>query len=126
MNKRSFFLGILTGAFLTLVILYAIGKIYMNSNGLPGLPIQYLEKPVSYENKSKTSFHVTQVLGKAALATESSSGYYSGKRVLILGENYYTDQFVVIKNPQRVGTYSYTENSGMPMTVPVITGEIYY
>jgi hypothetical protein len=29
-----------------------------------------------------------------------------------------------VKNPQRVGTYSYTTNGGMPKTVPVIDGQI--
>ena len=44
--------------------------------------------------------------------------------VLILGNNYYCDQIVTIKNPQRVGTYSYTNKGGRPMTVPVIDGDI--
>ena len=91
--------------------------------------IQYLEKPMSYENKKETSFKVLQVLGNAALATEASDKIggdvmYYGNTVLILGENYYSDQIVTVKNPQRVGTYSYTTNGGMPKTVPVIDGEM--
>ena len=31
---------------------------------------------------------------------------------------------VKMKNPLRVGTYSYTTNSGMHMTVPVLEGDI--
>ena len=50
--------------------------------------------------------------------------WYNGNTVVILGENYYSDQVVNVKNPQRVGTYSYTNKSGMPMTVPVIAGDI--
>ena len=92
-------------------------------------PVQYLEKPVSYENKKETSFKVFQVLGKAALATEASDEFgddvmYDGNTVVILGENYYSDQIVKVKNPQRVGTYSYTNKGGMPMTVPVIDGDM--
>ena len=47
----------------------------------------------------------------------------NGNTVVILGENFYSDQIVTIKNPQRVGTYSYTTKRGMPITVPVINGE---
>jgi len=49
---------------------------------------------------------------------------YNGNTVMILGEDYYNDQIVTVKNPQRVGSYSYTTNGGMPMTVPVIEGEM--
>lgn len=125
MNKKSFFWGVLTGAVLTFVILFVIGLAKENSSD----PIQYLEKPVSYENKTETSFEVFQVLGNAALATEEPSRYgedilLNGNTVMILGENFYSDQIVTVKNPRRVGTYSYTNNSGMPMTVPVIDGEM--
>ncbi len=37
----------------------------------------------------------------------------------------HSKQVVTIKNPQRIGTYSYTTNGGMPMTVPVIDGKTY-
>ena len=36
------------------------------------------------------------------------------------------DQVVTVKNPMRVGTYNYTNNGGMPMTVPVIKGNMEY
>lgn len=129
MNKKSFFLGVVTGVVLAFVGLFVIGLINRSFAGND--PVQYLEKPVSYENKTETSFKVLQVLGNAALAIEASpspvSGrviYYGGNTVLILGENYYSDQIITIKNPQRVGTYSYTTNAGIPKTVPVIDGEI--
>ena len=127
MNKKSFFGGVLTGVVLTFVVLFVIGLV--NQNSADNDPVQYLEKPVSYENKKETSFKVLQVLGNAALATEASDEIggevmYYGNTVVILGENYYSDQIVKVKNPQRVGTYSYTNKGGMPMTVPVIDGEM--
>ena len=123
MNKKSFFLGVVTGIVLTFAVLFVIALVNRNSGETD--QIQYLEQPVSYENKSVTSFKVFQVLGNAALANEISNKeykWYHGNTVMILGENFYSDQVVTIKNPQRVGTYSYTNNGGMPMTVPVIEG----
>ena len=125
MNKKSFFLGVLTGIVLSFAVLFVIALV--NRNSVATDPIQYLEQPVSYEDKAKTSFKVFQVLGNAALATEESDRIggdvmYLGNTVMILGDNFYSDQVVTIKNPQRVGTYSYTNNGGMPMTVPVIEG----
>lgn len=124
-NKKSFFLGAVTGVVLTFVILFVIGLV--NRNSADNAPIQYLEKPVNYENKTETSFKVFQVLGSAALAIEISDKeykWYNGNTVVILGENFYSDQVVIVKNPQRVGTFSYTNKGGMPMTVPVIDGEM--
>ena len=127
MNKKSFFLGVVTGIVLTLATLFVIAII--NKNSADNDSVQYLEQPVSYENKKETSFKVLQVLGNAALATEASDKIgsdviYFGNTVLVLGENFYSDQIVTVKNPQRVGTYSYTTNGGMPKTVPVIDGQI--
>lgn len=127
MNKKSFFLGVVTGIVLTFVGLFVIGLV--NQNSEENDPVQYLEKPVSYENKQETSFKVLQVLGNAALANEESDKIgkdvmYLGNTVLLLGENFYSDQIVTVKNPQRVGTYNYTTNRGMPKTVPVIDGEM--
>ena len=125
MNKKSFFLGVVTGIVLTFAVLFVIALVNRNSGETDQIQIQYLEQPVSYENKSVTSFKVFQVLGNAALANEISNKeykWYYGNTVMILGENFYSDQVVTIKNPQRVGTYSYTNNGGMPMTVPVIEG----
>lgn len=127
MNTKSFLLGIVTGVILTFAALFVIGLV--NQNSADNDPVQYLEKPVSYENKKETSFKVFQVIGNAALAREASDRIggdvmYLGNTVVVLGENYYSDQVLTIKNPQRVGTYSYTTNSGMPMTVPVLDGNI--
>lgn len=125
MNKKSFFLGVVTGIVLTFAGLFVIG--YVNQNKYD--PIQYLEQPVSYENKTETSFQVFQVLSNAALAREASDVIggdvmYLGNIVVILGENFYNDQVVTIDNPQRLGSYSYTTNAGRPMTVPVVDGNM--
>ena len=123
--KKSFLLGFVTGSVLTLVVLFVIAIARQGSEETD--PIQYLEQPVSYENKKETSFKVFQVLGNAALASEISNKeykWYHGNIVVILGENYYSDQVVIVKNPQRVGTYSYTTNGGIPKTVPVIEGDM--
>lgn len=124
---KSFLLGVVTGVVLTFAALFVIGLV--NQNSANNDSVEYLEKPVSYENKTVSSFKVLQVLGNAALAKEASDEIggdvlYLGNVVLILGEDFYSDQVVTIKNPQRVGTYSYTTNGGMPKTVPVIEGEM--
>ena len=126
MNKKSFFFGVLTGIVLTFVGSFVIVSVNQKSEDSA---IQYLENPVNYENKNETSFKVFQVLGNKALATEASNKVgrdelYLGNTVLLLGENFYSDQVVNVKNPQRVGTYNYTNNGGIPMTVPVIEGQI--
>ena len=126
MNKKSFFIGMLSGIVLTIVALFVIGFVRQKNNEDDA--IQRLEKPVSYENKKKTSFKVFQVIGEdAALAKEISDkelDMYLGNTVVLVGKDFYSDQVITIKNPKRIGTYSYTNNSGMPMTVPIIEGEI--
>ena len=119
--------GMVTGILLMVLVGFIFYKIGTNQNSAENDPVQYLEKPVSYEDKTETSFKVFQVLGNAALASEISNKeykWYNGNTVVILGENFYNDQVVTVKNPQRVGTYSYTNNGGMPMTVPVIEGDM--
>ena len=96
MNKKSFFLGFVTGVVLTFVILFVIGLVNQNSEG--AVPIKYLDQPVSYENKTETSFKVFQVLGSAALASEISNKeykWYNGNIVVILGENFYIQPSIV-------------------------------
>ena len=126
MNKKSFFLGVLTGIVLTFVSLFVIGLVYQKSKDST---IQYLENPVSYENKKETSFKVFQVLENKALANEVSDTFYTsvmylGNTVLLLGDNYYNDQVVNVKNPQRVGTFKYITNEKEIMTVPIIGGQM--
>ena len=126
MNKKSFFLGVLTGIVLTFVGLFVIGLVYQKSKDST---IQYLENPISYENKKETSFKVFQVLENKALANEVSDTFYNsvmylGNTVLLLGDNYYNDQVVNVKNPQRVGTFKYITNKKEIMTVPIIGGQM--
>lgn len=126
MNKTSFFIGMLSGIVLTIVALFVIGFVSQKNNEDDA--IQRLEKPVSYENKKKTSFKVFQVIGEdAALAKEISDkelDMYLGNTVVLIGKDFYSDQVVTMKNPQRTGTYSYMNNSGMPMTVPIIGDKV--
>lgn len=126
MSKKSFFLGVVTGVVLTFVVLIVIGLVNEKSDA--NFPAQYLEKPVSYENKKETSFRVFQVLDNAALATEISDygaiRLFTGNTVVLLGKDYYNNEVITVKNPQRIGTYSYTSKNDMPMTVPVIQGEM--
>lgn len=115
----------LSGIVLTIVALFVIGFVRQKNNEDDA--IQRLEKPVSYENKKETSFKVFQVIGEdAALAKEISDkelDMYLGNTVVLIGKDFYSDQVVTMKNPQRTGTYSYMNNSGMPMTVPIIEGD---
>lgn len=126
MNKKGFFIGMLSGIVLTIVALFVIGFVRQKNN--EDDVIQRLEKPVSYENKKITSFKVFQVIGEdAALAKEISDkelDMYLGNTVVLIGKDFYSDQVITIKNPKRTGTYSYTNNGGMPKTVPIIEGEI--
>ena len=125
MNKKSFFIGMLSGVVLTIVALVVIAFVRQKNNEDDA--IQRLEKPVSYENKKITSFKVFQVIGEdAALAKEISDkelDMYLGNTVVLIGKDFYSDQVITIKNPKRIGTYSYTNNGGMPKTVPIIEGD---
>ena len=125
MNKKSFFLGVITGIVLTFVGVLVIGLV--NQNSEDNDPVQYLEKPVSYENKKETSFKVFQVLDNAALAIEISNKalmWYDGNTVVLLGEDFYSDQVVTVKNPRIVGIYRYTTVENFDMCVPIIEGEM--
>lgn len=120
MKKLSFFLGIFTGILVTFLGLLGLSGNFQNSS-----EVKYFEKPKSFENKKETSFQVFQVLKGSALAREASDKFgdnvsYYGTTVLILGENFYSDQIVIVNSPQIVGTYRYTNNAGIPMTVPVV------
>lgn len=126
MNKKTFLIGMLSGVVLTIVALYVVNFFIQKES--KDEAIQYIEKPVSYENKNETSFKVFQVIGEdAALADELSdkqSDLYLGNTVVLTGKDFYTDQVVTIKKPQRIGTYNYTSNRGLPMTVPIIEGDL--
>lgn len=123
----KFFLGLVMGIALTFAGLYIYNHVdQQEKKGNDN--IHYLEKPVSYENKEITSLQIFQVFDGAALATEAryigDIAFYTGNTVFIFGKNFYTDQIITIKNPQRIGTYSYTTRENMPMTVPILDGQI--
>lgn len=134
MNMKSFLLGIVVGVALTLAGAYCYSyvkeaPIDEQADKESDSPFVRFDKPKSYENKKETSFKVLQVFEDAALANEASDRIgrnvmYLGNVVMILGEDYYSDQIVTVRNPVILGTYSYTANNGMPKTVPVIDGEM--
>lgn len=108
-----FIAGIFVGAALCFGVLYAIRAFQSDIN--------YYEVPRSYESKSKATFNVFQVLGQdAALATEIVDYVPTDKVVLLLGDGFYSQQRVVIKNPKMIGTFDYTSKDEIPLTVPVI------
>ena len=115
----------LSGIVLTIAVLFIIDFVSQKKNEDDA--IQRLEKPVNYENKKETSFKVFQVIGEdAALAKEISDkelDMYLGNTVVLIGKDFYSDQVITMKNPQRTGTYSYMNNGGMHMTVPIIEGD---
>ena len=127
-NILIFVAGIITGVVLTFAVAYAI------SNGntpeetyTTEQEIKYLENEINYEGKKSTSFKVFQVLDNCALANEFSEqigqhSLYYGKIVLLKGNNtaFYSDKEIRVKKPIQVGLYSYMNNIGEQMTVPVI------
>ena len=121
MNKKSFIIGMVMGIALTFGFFLIVGYFTQQQKNNS---IQYLEKPVSYEDKEIASFEVIQVIDQnAALASdEGVSGLYN--KVVLLGSDFYSGQTITLINPQRIGSYSYTSVGGMPMTVPIVKGEI--
>ena len=123
-NILIFIAGIITGVVLTFVVAYTISKGNTSEDRYTTeQEIKYLENEINYEGKKSTSFKVFQVLDNCALANEYSGyGNYFGKTVLLKGNNtaFYSDQEIKIKNPIQVGIYSYKNQGGMEMTVPVI------
>lgn len=123
MEKVYFFVGALIGGVIGIITF----ELILTQNPKDNDPIIYLEKAESYENKKETSFKVFKVLSDGALMREISdkeNGRYFGKVVLIYGKYFYNDQVVVVKNPQRVGTYRYTTSENSDMSVPIIEGEM--
>lgn len=113
-----FIAGVVVGVILTFVVLYMYTQ---GQDAEDNKDLVYYEQPKSYENKKTAKFKVFQVFDDAALAKESS-GYdmFLGTVVLLLGEEFYTDQVVEINNPQIIGTYSYMTKDERPLKVPVI------
>ena len=129
MEKVYFFVGALIGGVIGIITFELILTQNPKDNDTVQDydPIVYLEKAESYENKKETSFKVFQVLSDAALMKEISdkeNKWYFGKTVLVYGKYFYNDQVVVVKNPQRIGTYRYTTIKNSDMSVPIIEGEM--
>ena len=129
MEKVYFFVGALIGGVIGIITFELILTQNPKDNDTVQDydPIVYLEKAESYENKKETSFKVFQVLTDAALMKEISdkeNKWYFGKTVLVYGKYFYNDQVVVVKNPQRIGTYRYTTIKNSDMSVPIIEGEM--
>lgn len=129
MEKVYFFVGALIGGVIGIITFELI--LTQNPKDSDSVqdydPIIYLEKAESYESKKETSFKVFKALTDGALMREISdkeNGRYFGKVVLIYGKYFYNDQVVVVKNPQRVGTYRYTTSENSDMSVPIIEGEM--
>lgn len=121
-NKNIFVIGMVIGFVLTCGLFAILGYI---SQQQKDNSIQYLEKPVSYENKKEASFRVIQVMDpNTALANEGEYLTVGATTVVLLGSDFYSGQTVTIKNPQRIGTYSYVSGGGLPMTVPVVKGDV--
>lgn len=133
MNKKLFWLGIVLGTVLgivlTFVVLLVLSSMIETEEPIDNTPIvQYYEQPMSYENKEKSYFRVHEVLcDTAAYVKEGSademkndSEFFSGKSVILLGKNFYNDQIITVKNPQRVGTFKYPLGS----VLPIIDGEM--
>ena len=127
LDRDSFFMGACISAFSFMVIFVFSWVIRMGPTD--NVPIQYLEKPVSYENKKEASFRVFQVIdSNTALAHEGD--YYvfdtpwkQGNTVVLFGSEFHNDQLVTIKNPQKVGIYTCFSGEGFPRKVPVVTNK---
>lgn len=90
-------------------------------------PIRWFDTPRSYEGKKWASFEVFQVLEPfIALAHEESdsySGRFNGKVVLLRGKDFYDGQILTVKKPQILGTFRYEAKNERIMTVPIIGTE---
>ena len=110
------------GIALTFVFSFVVGMVEKKK---ADDPIQYLEHPVSYEEKSSATFKIIDVpFPDAALAQEEVfESVFLGNIVLLKGKDFYNGQAVTIDNPQRIGSFSYESRGGLPMTVPVVEGK---
>ena len=117
-----FFLGMLAGAFLTIVLLYGV---YLHNNAEEALRI--FEEPGKVMEES--AYKVIQVVDdEYALARgyDEKSGLALGLTVLLKsneGQSYYDDE--IVRAPKgaefrQIGLFDYEANSGEDKTVPVV------
>lgn len=121
MDKKFLIIGVVIGFVLSFIFFMILGYVTQQKEYNS---IQYLEKPVSYENKKEASFRVIQVMDpNTALAHEGEYLTVGATTVVLLGSDFYSDQVVTVKNPQRIGTFSYVSGGGLQKTVPVIVSK---
>lgn len=117
-----FFLGMITGAILTFVVLLMIGKAANASTD----GVEYFAE--AGEVMDAQSYKVFQVVenGNALANAESSYGGYIGMLVLLVADedsHYYDDQIVSAPAGtcfRQVGTYRYETRAEFIKTVPAV------
>jgi hypothetical protein len=120
-------LGVVIGIVVGFGLKFGADFINNNSNNTVETSIHYNDKSKPYyRTKKEGTFTVFQVLDGGALAYEESNpfAFLTGTFILLLGNDFYTDQTIQISNPMVIGTYSYTTKKNREITVPVIEGEI--
>lgn len=122
----KFILGAVIGIVIGFGLKFGTDFINDNSNNTKEAPIHYYDKSVPYGIKKRVILTVFQVLDGGALACEGIKpfAFLTGNTILLLGNDFYTDQTIQISNPMVIGTYSYTTKKNRDITVPVIEGEI--
>lgn len=130
-NVLLFVGGMVTGAILLFVVLFAIGKMFQPEDTLPTtneeVKTSLYEGFENGEIIQASSFQVFQVLeDNVALVNGYEDGFYIGPVYLLIGEEgttFYDDQVVKVPQGSVVrmnGTYKYITNNGMDKTVPKI------
>lgn len=120
-------LGVVIGIVVGFGLKFGADFINNNSNNMGETSIHYNDKSKPYyRTKKQGTFTVFQVLDGGALACEGIKpfAFLTGTTVLLLGDDFYTDQTIQMTNPMVVGNYSYTTEKNREITVPVIEGEI--
>lgn len=64
---------------------------------------RYFEEPRSYENKKTASFKIFQVIDDNSALAYEKEGFSFGKKVLLIGMDFYDEQIVSIENPKHIG-----------------------
>lgn len=123
----KFILGVVIGIVVGFGLKCGSDFINDNANNTEENPIHYNDKSKPYyRTKKEATFTVFQVLDGGALACEGIKpfAFLTGTTILLLGDDFYTDQTIQISNPMVIGTYSYTTEKNREITVPIIEGEI--
>ena len=124
---KIFLFGTIFGIILIFIILIIIGVLVQKSQNNDIITIRYLEHPIRYENKVKSSFIITDVIEDSiaiakempATKAEYEISDYIGKPVMILGSNLYTGKIIMISEPIQIGTYCH-EKDNQKYIIPVI------